>query len=77
MSGTPFNDIWSGRFSSEDTITFDFIDFIEYSKTHDDIKLPELYIKNVDNISEIKKSLFDKFGEETFKDIDVFNYDII
>ena len=77
MSGTPFNDIWSGRFSSEDTITFDFIDFIEYSKTHDDIKLPELYIKNVDNISEIKKSLFDKFGEETFKDIDVFNYDTI
>jgi len=77
MSGTPFNDIWSGRFSSEDTITFDFIDFIEYSKTHDDIKLPELYIKNVDNIYEIKKSLFDKFGEETFKDIDIFNYDTI
>ena len=34
MSGTPFNDIYSGYFSKDEAVTFDFVDFIKYAKEH-------------------------------------------
>ena len=67
MSGTPFNDIYSGYFKKDETVTFDFIDFIKYAKSNsDEVKLPELNIKNVCNLKTLQ-------GYLTEQDPDIFN----
>ena len=77
MSGTPFNDIYSGYFSKDEAVTFDFIDFIKYTKEHtDEISLPKLYVKTVDNLMflQSKMSTLDK---DIFSKADAFDYRVI
>lgn len=77
MSGTPFNDIYSGYFQKDEVITFDFIDFIKFAKKHpDQVKLPNLHVKNVGNIAEIQDHLIDAYSD-IFKEADCFDYSTI
>lgn len=77
MSGTPFNDIYSGYFQKDEVITFDFIDFIKFAKKHpDQVKLPNLHVKNVGNIAEIQDHLIDAYPD-IFKEADCFDYSTI
>lgn len=77
MSGTPFNDIYSGYFRKDEAVTFDFVDFIKYAKEHpDEISLPKLYVKAVDNtlLLQSKMSTLDK---DIFSKADAFDYRVI
>lgn len=77
MSGTPFNDIYSGYFTKDEVVTFDFIDFIKFAKAHpDQIKLPNLHIKNVCNISMLQEQLT-ALSPTVFEDADVFDFPTI
>ena len=77
MSGTPFNDIYSGYFRKDEVVTFDFIDFIKFAKAHpDQIKLPNLHIKNVCNISMLQEQLT-SLSPTVFEDADVFDFPTI
>ena len=77
MSGTPFNDIYSGYFSKDEAVTFDFVDFIKYAKEHpDEIALPKLYVKTIDNLLflQSKMSTLDK---DIFSKADAFDYRVL
>lgn len=77
MSGTPFNDIYSGYFTKDEVVTFDFIDFIKFAKTHpDQIKLPNLHIKNVCNVKMLENELT-AMCPDVFKDADAFDFPTI
>lgn len=77
MSGTPFNDIYSGYFMEDEVVTFDFIDFIKFAKAHpDQVKLPKLHIKNVHNIEKLQKDLM-KLNPEIFSQADAFDFSVI
>lgn len=77
MSGTPFNDIYSNYFKKDEVITFDFIDFIKFAKKHpDQVKLPNLHIKNVCNIAQLQNTLLETYPE-IFKEADAFDYSTI
>ena len=77
MSGTPFNDIYSGYFKKDETVTFDFIDFIKYAKSNsDEVKLPELNIKNVCNLKTLQGYLTEQ-DPDIFNKADAFDFDII
>ena len=77
MSGTPFNDIYSGYFTKDEVVTFDFIDFIKFAKAHpDQVKLPNLHIKNVCNISMLQEQLT-ALSPTVFEDADVFDFPTI
>ena len=77
MSGTPFNDIYSGYFKKDETVTFDFIDFIKYAKSNsNEVKLPELNIKNVCNLKTLQGYLTDQ-DPDIFNKADAFDFDII
>lgn len=77
MSGTPFNDIYSGYFKKDETVTFDFIDFIKYAKSNsDEVKLPELNIKNVCNLKALQGYLTEQ-DPDIFNKADAFDFDII
>lgn len=77
MSGTPFNDIYSGYFTKDEVVTFDFIDFIKFAKAHpDQIKLPNLHIKNVCNIKMLENELT-AMCSDVFKDADAFDFQTI
>jgi superfamily II DNA or RNA helicase/23S rRNA U2552 (ribose-2'-O)-methylase RlmE/FtsJ len=77
MSGTPFNDIYSGYFTKDEVVTFDFIDFIKFAKAHpDEVKLPNLHIKNVCNISMLQEQLT-ALSPTVFEDADVFDFPTI
>lgn len=77
MSGTPFNDIYSGYFTKDEVVTFDFIDFIKFAKAHpDQIKLPILHIKNVCNVKMLENELT-AMCPDVFKDADAFDFPTI
>lgn len=77
MSGTPFNDLYSGYFNKDEVVTFDFIDFIKYAKINpNEISLPELNIKNVCNLSDLQNYLT-QFDPDIFSKADCFDYDVI
>ena len=77
MSGTPFNDIYSGYFKKDETVTFDFIDFIKYAKSNsEEVKLPELSIKNVCNLKTLQGYLTEQ-DPDIFNKADAFDFDII
>ena len=77
MSGTPFNDIYSGYFTKDEVVTFDFIDFIKFAKAHpDQIKLPNLHIKNVCNVKMLENELT-AMCPDVFKDADAFDFPTI
>lgn len=77
MSGTPFNDIYSGYFTKDEVVTFDFIDFIKFAKAHpDEVKLPNLHIKNVCNVKMLEDELV-AMCPDVFKDADVFDFPTI
>lgn len=77
MSGTPFNDIYSGYFTKDEVVTFDFIDFIKFAKAHpDQIKLPNLHIKNVCNVKMLEEQLT-AFCPTVFEEADVFDFPTI
>ena len=77
MSGTPFNDIYSGYFTKDEVVTFDFIDFIKFAKAHpDQIKLPNLHIKNVCNVKMLENELT-TMCPDVFKDADAFDFPTI
>ena len=78
LSGTPFNDILSGRFSPDQIITYDFIDFLNWChKNPGIIKIPNMYIHNVvlkPLYNQIKQKIKD---EKLFDLINKFKWDII
>lgn len=77
MSGTPFNDIYSGYFTKDEVVTFDFIDFIKFAKAHpDQIKLPNIHIKNVCNVKMLENELT-AMCPDVFKDADAFDFPTI
>lgn len=77
MSGTPFNDIYSGYFTKDEVITFDFIDFIKFAKVHpNEVKLPNLHIKNVCNIKMLEDELT-AMCPNVFKEADAFDFPTI
>ena len=77
MSGTPFNDIYSGYFSKDEIVTFDFIDFIKYAKANpNEVSLPKLNVKNVCNLSDLQDYLI-KQDPNIFKKADAFDYDVV
>ena len=77
MSGTPFNDIYSDYFTKDEVVTFDFIDFIKFAKAHpDQIKLPNLHIKNVCNVKMLENELT-AMCPDVFKDADAFDFPTI
>ena len=77
MSGTPFNDIYSGYFTKDEVVTFDFIDFIKFAKAHpDQISLPNLHIKNVCNVKMLENELT-SMCPDVFKDADAFDFPTI
>lgn len=77
MSGTPFNDIYSGYFTKDEVVTFDFIDFIKFAKAHpNEVKLPNLHIKNVCNVKMLEDELT-TMCPDVFKDADVFDFPTI
>ena len=77
MSGTPFNDIYSGYFTKDEVITFDFIDFIKFAKAHpNEVKLPNLHIKNVCNVKMLEDELT-AMCPNVFKEADAFDFPTI
>ena len=77
MSGTPFNDIYSGYFTKDEVVTFDFIDFIKFAKAHpDEVKLPNLHIKNVCNVKMLEDELT-AMCPDVFKEADAFDFPTI
>lgn len=77
MSGTPFNDIYSGYFTKDEVITFDFIDFIKFAKANpNEVKLPNLHIKNVCNIKMLEDELT-AMCPNIFKEADAFDFPAI
>ena len=77
MSGTPFNDIYSGYFTKDEVITFDFIDFIKFAKAHpNEVKLPNLHIKNVCNVKMLEDELT-TMCPNVFKEADAFDFPTI
>lgn len=59
LSGTPFGDIYSKRFTEDEIVTCDFIDLMEMDKKagHKLVGFPELTIKNVCNMRELNDAL--------------------
>ena len=57
LSGTPYNDILSARFSKEEAFTFDFIDMIKHDKKTKEVGFPNLTVWNVCNMSTLNKLL--------------------
>lgn len=77
MSGTPFNDIYSGYFNKDEIVTFDFIDFIKYAKRNpSEINLPSLNIKSICNLNKLQEYLI-KQDPSIFNKADGFNFDTI
>ena len=77
MSGTPFNDIYSGYFTKDEVITFDFIDFIKFAKANpNEVKLPNLHIKNVCNVKMLEDELT-AMCPNVFKEADAFDFPTI
>lgn len=77
MSGTPFNDIYSGYFNKNEIVTFDFIDFIKYAKRNsNEVKLPDLNIKNVCNLEKLQEFLISQ-DPDIFSKADAFDFELI
>ena len=77
MSGTPFNDIYSGYFNKDEVVTFDFVDFIKYAKVHtDEISLPKLYVKTIDNLLFLQSKMC-TLDKDIFTKADAFDYSVI
>lgn len=62
MSGTPFEDILSGRFNKKNTVMFSLFTFIKYSREeekseHPEIFLPHITIRNFNNLDLIYDEL--------------------
>lgn len=75
LSGSPFNDIFSGRFDISETVTFDFVDFILYAKAHpDEIKLPDLHIYMLGNMFKLN-NILEKIDPNIFKKGMLFSLD--
>lgn len=64
MSGTFYNDFYSGRFSENEIINHDFIEFIKYDKEmiqknvkQEIINLPDLAVYNVSNMNDLQAGM--------------------
>lgn len=57
LSGTPYNDILSARFTKDETFTFDFIDLIKRDKQTHEVGFPELNIFNICNMATLNDLL--------------------
>lgn len=57
LSGTPYNDILSARFTKDETFTFDFIDLIKLDKRTHEVGFPELNIFNICNMATLNDLL--------------------
>lgn len=58
LSGTPYNDLMSGRFGKDNTVTLDFIDLIKWDKAHDkSVGFPDLGLKFICNMKELNEKL--------------------
>ena len=57
LSGTPYNDILSARFTKDETFTFDFIDLIKLDKQTHEVGFPELNIFNICNMATLNDLL--------------------
>ena len=79
LSGTPFNDILSGRFSPDQIITFDFIDFLNWChKNPGIVKIPNMNIHNVQNYDELRNQISKGVNDkEVLELVNTFRWDII
>lgn len=57
LSGTPYNDILSARFTKDETFTFDFIDLLKLDKQTHEVGFPELSIFNLCNMTTLNDLL--------------------
>ena len=57
LSGTPYNDILSARFTKDETFTFDFMDLIKFDKQTHEVGFPELNIFNLCNMTTLNDLL--------------------
>ena len=57
LSGTPYNDILSARFTKDETFTFDFIDLLKLDKQTHEVGFPELNIFNICNMATLNDLL--------------------
>ena len=79
MSGTPFNDLYNGRFVSENTVNFDIFDAYKESNRTDrepELKMPDMYMYEPKNISDITKDLMNKVERGEISKIDFGNVTI-
>lgn len=79
LSGTPFNDILSGRFSPDQIITFDFIDFLNWChKNPGIVKIPNMNIHNVQNYDELRNQISKGVNDkEILELVNTFRWDVI
>ena len=67
LSGTPYNDLMSGRFTKDNTVTMDFIDLMKWDKENShSVGFPSLSIKLVSNMAELNEKLIE-FAPDAFE----------
>lgn len=68
LSGTPFNDVLSNRFTKDQTVSLDIIDLMKISKNHPELHIYPtiLNVKDVCNMSELKKQL-EIYGKDDYE----------
>lgn len=67
LSGTPYNDLMSGRFTKDNTVTMDFIDLMKWDKENSHlVGFPELFIKLVSNMAKLNEKLVE-FEPDAFE----------
>lgn len=78
LSGTPYNDLMTGRFTDDNTVTLDFIDLIKWDKEHkgskDAVNFPELSVKLVSNMKELNEKLVE-FDPDAFSNDADFSFE--
>lgn len=67
LSGTPYNDLMSGRFTKDNTVTMDFIDLMKWDKENDHlVGFPKLSVNLVSNMAELNEKLVE-FAPDAFE----------
>lgn len=75
LSGTPYNDLMSGRFTKDNTVTMDFIDLMEWDKENNHlVGFPKLSVNLVSNMAELNEKLVE-FAPDAFEKNEDFSFE--
>lgn len=75
LSGTPYNDLMSGRFTKDNTVTMDFIDLMKWDKENNHlVGFPKLSVNLVSNMAELNEKLVE-FAPDAFEKNEDFSFE--